>query len=102
MKINSLCSWLVTGGLLLALPASAQIQAGASSEPTVVDRGAHWRVWERTTQQIMPDGRTVERRGSYIELSPGAHYLKDGQWVETKEQIELFPDGAVARQGQHQ
>jgi hypothetical protein len=29
------------------------------------------------------------------------HYLSDGQWLESKEEIELFQDGALARQGQH-
>ena len=29
------------------------------------------------------------------------HYLQDGQWLEAKEEIEVFPDGAIARKGVH-
>jgi hypothetical protein len=39
---------------------------------------------------------------SYVELASGLHYWKDGEWVESKEEIELFQGGAVARNGQHQ
>jgi len=35
-------------------------------------------------------------------LATGLHYQRDGQWVDSKEEIELFQDGAIARQGQHQ
>jgi hypothetical protein len=39
----------------------------------------------------------------YTELATGMHYQKDGQWVESKEQIDILPQGgAAALQGQHQ
>ena len=49
----------------------------------------------------LPDGRKIERKSSYVELATGMHYLKDGQWTESKEEIELIEGAAVARLGQH-
>ena len=107
MKTNS---WFVSILVLLTLSAVAQEQktgaADASTEikpPAIVERGPHHRVWQRTTTEVLPNGRTVERKNSYTELGVGMHRLDPatGQWVESKEEIELFKDGGVARQGQH-
>ena len=69
----------------------------------VVDRGANHRVWQRTTYQVTPDGRTVPHLQQYTELATSLHYWKDGQWVESKEEINILPDGrAAATNGQHQ
>jgi hypothetical protein len=38
-----------------------------------------------------------------VEVGSGLNYLKEnGQWLPSREVIEIFQDGAVARQGQHQ
>jgi hypothetical protein len=73
------------------------------SEPVVIERGPHYRVWE-TIREVQAFNRTIQQKSSYTELATGMHYLKDGQWVESKAEFELLPDGsgAVARQGQHQ
>lgn len=94
---------------MLALQATAQEQHGAAAnnrseskvEPTIVERGPHHRVWERRTVQVLPIGRSVTNRSSYTELATGMHYQKDGQWLESKEKIELFEGAAAALQGQH-
>jgi hypothetical protein len=67
----------------------------------VVERGANHRIWQRTTYETLPSGQTVSHVHQYTELATGLHYLENGQWVESKEVIEAFPGGAVARQGQH-
>src|SRR5437867_4372416 len=95
-------SWLVPAITLLAFQGTAQIQEAASPDLVVVDRGQNYRVWQRTITETLPDGETIQRRGGYVELSPGVHYLKEGSWAETKELIEIFQDGAIARQGPHQ
>jgi hypothetical protein len=90
--------------LLLAaafLPLSLHAQS-PDTPAQVVERGPHHRVWQRVERQSLPDGRTIERVRSFTELGNGLHYLKDGQWVESKEVFELFQDGAIARQGPHQ
>jgi len=38
-----------------------------------------------------------------VELATGMNYLKNGRWVESKEEINILPDGtAAATQGRHQ
>ncbi len=77
-------------------------QEETKAEPRIIERGPHHRVIERTVTETLPDGRTIQRKSSYTELAQGMHYLKDGQWVESKEEIEIFNGAAVARQGQIQ
>ena len=77
--------------------------APADTPFAVVDRGANHRVWQRTTYETTPDGRQIPHIHEYTELATGLHYWKDGEWVESKEQIDILPDGtAAAIQGQHQ
>ena len=69
----------------------------------VTARDANNNVWERTTYERSPDGQIVPRKHSYTELATGLNYLKDGQWTESKEKIDVLPQGgAAATQGQHQ
>jgi len=69
----------------------------------VVNRDANSSIWEQTTYERSPSGEVVSRKHSYTELATGLNYLKDGQWVESKEEIDIQPDGtACATQGQHQ
>ena len=38
----------------------------------------------------------------YTELATGLHYQENGQWLESKETIDLLPDGrAAAIHGRH-
>ncbi len=68
----------------------------------VVDRGANHRVWQRTTYETRPDGTQIPHIHTYTELATGLHYMKNGQWVESKEEIDILPNGtAAATQGQH-
>ena len=73
-----------------------------TSRYQTVDRGPNHKTWERVISETLPNGKTVTRKSSYVELATGMHYLKDGQWAESKELIEIVPDGGVARQGPHQ
>src|SRR5262249_1652210 len=61
------------------------------------------RVWRKTTYEPGPDGQLVPRVHQYTELASGLHYLKDGQWVESREEIvPLQSGGAAATNGSHQ
>lgn len=73
-----------------------------NAELVITERGPHHRVIERMIPEVQPDGRVRERKSSYTELATGLHYLKDGKWEESREEIEIFNGAAVARQGQHQ
>lgn len=74
----------------------------AVSEPTITERGPHHRVWEQKRVRTLPNGRSVTNRSTIVELETGMHHLKDGQWVESREEIELFQNGAVGRSAGHQ
>jgi hypothetical protein len=81
-----------------AAPLLAQIRPDA----TVAERGPHNAKWTWTTEEAWPDGQTKTVEHSFIELATGLNYLKDGVLAPSKEEIEIFQDGAIARQGQHQ
>jgi hypothetical protein len=69
----------------------------------VVDRGANHRVWQRTIYETRPDGRQIPYIHKYTELASGLNHLVNGGWVESREEIDILPDGtAAATQGQHQ
>lgn len=77
---------------------SAQ-QRGVEPAAVVVERGPHHRVWQKEKVTTLPNGRAITNRSSVVELETGMHYLKDGHWVESKGEIEIFNGAAVARQG---
>lgn len=70
--------------------------------PTIPARGAHHRVWQSVVIETNHMNRIVRSTNSIIELESGMHYRRNGQWLETKEQIEIVPSGAIATEGPHQ
>jgi hypothetical protein len=96
---------LVPSLLLLAFGAVPTLPVVGADlpAPVVVERGPHHRVWERTTTEVLPDGTSMERKSGYTELATGLHYQNErGEWLDSKEEIEIVQGAAVARQGQHQ
>ncbi|MGP8218816.1 MAG: immunoglobulin domain-containing protein [Limisphaerales bacterium] len=69
----------------------------------VVSKGANQQVWQKTTYETLPSGQTVLHIHQYTELATGLHYWNNGQWVDSKEEINILPNGTTAAtQGQHQ
>ena len=101
MKILHVLSLLFAlASLALAQPATRPLPAAPASEARVTERGPHHRVWTRLVAEPTPDGgtRQVERRS--VELTSGLHYPGPwGDWIESREGIESYPGGSVARQG---
>ena len=95
--------WLIPIFLSLSLcaQAPAQLAGGKTTEPQVIELGPNHRLVQSLVQETLPDGQVVERSSSYMEVASGMHYVKNGQWVASQEKFELFPDGAVATNGQH-
>ena len=93
--------WSVLIVLHIAILPGVSARVG---EWEVADRDFHAQVWQRTAQELdTVTGKTVQRHHRYVELATGLNYQKDGQWLPTREEIELLPTGfAVARQGPHQ
>lgn len=83
--------------LALGLTSLAQAQPGTA---VVLERGANHTVW----QFPVPSGDEVSTNVSstFVELASGLNFLSEGQWLPSREQIEVFGDGAIARQGQFQ
>ncbi len=63
------------------------------------------RVWQKIVRTTDGQGNiTFQTNQAYVELASGLNHLVNGQWVESKEEIDVLPDGsgAVATNGQHQ
>ncbi|MHB1310314.1 MAG: hypothetical protein ACYC23_24875, partial [Limisphaerales bacterium] len=70
---------------------------------SAVALNAHERQVETLVTHQSPDGRLLASTHRVIALATGQHYVDaEGQWRETREEIEKFPAGFVARQGPQQ
>ena len=96
LALNAPVLW---GAPNAANPAGATLPA--TTPDTIVSRDANSRVWERTVYEADASGSVVPQKNRYVELATGLHYWENDQWKESKEEIELYPGGAIARQGQH-
>src|SRR5260221_3018601 len=78
---------------LLFLPVLARgqdAQAGTAQTKTIVERGLNHRVVQTTNGAV------------YTELGTGMHFVRDGQMLESKEEVLIDANGyGVADQGQH-
>jgi hypothetical protein len=95
----------INAGVLWGAPAAVNPTGATLPAPTpyaVASRDANSRVWERTVYERGPSGQAIPSKHRYVELATGLNYWSNGQWQESKEEIESFPGGAIARQGQHQ
>jgi hypothetical protein len=101
---SSLLSSMKISWLIIALAGLSAAAVLAQVPPyQVTERGANHRVWQRTAYEPSPVGKPILRIHQYTELAPGLHFLQNGEWVESKEQINILPDGtAAATNGQHQ
>ena len=88
-------------------------QATATTDPsnvpaptpyTIVAQDANYQVWQWETYELIPGGRTMPHVHQYTELATGLNHLVNGQWVASKEEIDISPDGssASATKGNHQ
>src|SRR4029077_11591735 len=70
----------------------------------IAERGPNHRVWQNVRVITNELGQTATKTNqAYMELATGMHHLKNGQWTESKEQIDILPQGdAAATNGQHQ
>lgn len=68
-----------------------------------VGKDANSTVWQRTVYELDPSGNVIPKTHSYTEVATGLHFQKNGQWLDSQEQINILPNGtASATQGQHQ
>ena len=93
---------MLTSGVIPARSAELLPRSSTSGPAAIIDRGPHHAVHAWETEHQWPDGSMTTMPHRVTEMASGMHYLKDGQWTLSKEIIEIFQDGAIARQGQHQ
>ena len=100
-------------GVLLAgstLQAQTLNQAAGTANPSPINyvvgqHDANSQVWQKTSQIVNARGKSVNQTNqAYVELATGLNHLVNGQWVASKEEIDISPDGrsAAATNGQHQ
>lgn len=80
------------------------IQGPKDTPYAVSFRDGNTRVWERTTYEKSPSGQWIPHLHRFTELATGLHHQdpQTGDWVESKEEIDILPDGtAAATNGQH-
>lgn len=98
-----LLTWSIVSTLATTLNSAELLPKSPTSKPAVIiERGPHHTVHSWETEHQWPDGSTTTIPHRVTEMASGMHYLKEGQWTLSKEIIEIFQDGAIARQGQHQ
>jgi hypothetical protein len=109
MRTFAIASPVILGGLtcfadLLPPVAPIALAPGAATNSVTlraIDRGPHHTVFENILFDTNDFGQITVITNSYTELATALNYQNEvGQWTESKEIIELFNDGAVARQGQ--
>jgi hypothetical protein len=69
------------------------------------EQAANQNVWQKIVQITDAQGNvTYQTNNAYNELATGLNHLVNGQWVESKEEIDISADGnsALATNGQHQ
>ena len=84
---------------VVRLLASAQT-APSGPAYSVTDRGASYRVWQRTvpvTNNLT--GQITQQLQSYTELGDGMHFWINGAWAESHSIVEVTASGAEAVQG---
>jgi hypothetical protein len=88
----------------ILFPPRLALAQATPGDYSIAKCGPNHRVWAKVTWQTNASGRITARTNSYTELASGLNYLNptNGQWTESREVIEGFPGGAVARHGQHQ
>lgn len=101
--------WLTLALLCSAASASAQVasQTNAALVPAAADayhpvqHGRDHIVWERYRPETNHLGRITIQTNRCVELQTGKHHLQNGRWVDSSEEIQLDPKGAVATNGPH-
>jgi len=79
---------------------SGTVQTSVTPYRTV-DWGQNHTTWERYRVETNRSGRVIVHTNRYVELETGKRYWQDGQWLESSEQIQIVPNGAVATNGPH-
>jgi hypothetical protein len=70
-----------------------------SEQAEVLERGEDFAVHRSIATLRDASGNVSYRTNQFTLLENGLHYFEDGQWKQSEDLVESFPDGAVARRG---
>lgn len=84
------------------------------AEFQIRDIGPNHRVWTSNSRKSEPNGRVITHRSRFVELSSGMNHESvssrdsgagsasdtGANWIESRAEIALIPDGAVVREAQ--
>jgi hypothetical protein len=98
MKAMKTCIGRLAAGCAFACCLTSNASAQRTAPYSVVERGADYSVLQSTTRV---NGTNLVHR--YVEVATGLNYKNSyGQWTESKEEIDILPQGgAAATQGRH-
>ncbi len=85
--------------------AFASIVASVSAqqnEPQIVERTIDSATYQRVVLLTNGTGDVTTKTNLLTVLDHGLHYLQDGEFKESQDLVESFPDGAIARHGAYQ
>ncbi len=88
--------------LFLCLPCivASALAGNETVLATTIERGEDFAIYSSTVQSLDPDGKTSTRTNRFTLMENALNYQDDsGQWVQSDDLIESFPDGAIARRG---
>jgi len=77
----------------------------AAAEPDgyqIVERTQDSATYQRVIQRTNDAGEMTTQTNRLIALDHGMHYLDNGEYKESKDLVESFVDGAIARYGAYQ
>src|SRR6478735_8435076 len=85
------------------LGSTAAPRDSVAEKPVILERGPNHRIVRHVSWETNNVGQLIARTNTYTELATGMHYLENGVWQESKEEIQMLPGGgAAATKGQHQ
>src|SRR4249919_2947050 len=68
----------------------------------IVERAQDSATYQRVIQRTNDAGEVTSQTNQLCVLDHGMHYLENGEYKESKDLVEGFPEGAVARYGAYQ
>src|SRR5262245_11715736 len=73
----------------------------AAQDLFVSERAPDQRTIQRTNRIVLANGRVLDRFEGYTEIGSGLYYRHQAEEElrESREQLELFENGAIAREG---
>ena len=99
MKKHHAWGVYILAGLIGAVPLT---HGAAVTERQIVERGPHHRTVNYVSESIAPEGGAILRTNRYTELATGICYQNQaGEWLDSRELIEIVAGGALASQGPH-